>query len=208
MTRLFEDMTVEVDAEELQLDLMDVHQRYQQSRADMYQAAIDGGGALVKAKLGLRHGEFTPFVKRAGVQMRTAQNWMSLAKSGVKSETVSLLGGLKSTYALAEAYNHRPCCISKDTGNFTARKCQKCTLWLMIIRCAWGWISETCFQDMRSNIRAVCGTPDGMWEIKSSCLDYLALGFMLGLVDKHWTVTGYVDHLPQSAYMTKREQAR
>lgn len=54
--------------------------------------ALEAGHALVSAKDDCKHGEWLPFLERAGVQERKAQRLMKLAKSGLKSDTVSDLG--------------------------------------------------------------------------------------------------------------------
>jgi hypothetical protein len=64
--------------------------------------AIEAGNLLVEAKASCRHGDWLPFLKRAGVQERKAQRYMRLAKSGLKSDTVSDLGGIKAALRWAE----------------------------------------------------------------------------------------------------------
>lgn len=58
---------------------------------------LEAGRLLLQAKDECRHGEWLPFLKRAGVPERKAQRLMTLARSGLKSDTVSDLGGVKAT---------------------------------------------------------------------------------------------------------------
>jgi|GEM_PF-4237020 len=58
------------------------------------QRALDAGIALVEAKELVKHGDWLPFLKEARVPERTAQRYMTLARSNLKSDTVSLLGGV------------------------------------------------------------------------------------------------------------------
>ena len=62
-------------------------------------ALIEAGLLLAEAKAEARHGEWGAVLARAGVHERTAQNWMRLAASGLKPETVSDLGGMKAALA-------------------------------------------------------------------------------------------------------------
>lgn len=59
--------------------------------------SIAAGHALVAAKDECRHGQWLPFLARAGIHERQARRLMQLAQSGVKPDTVSDLGGIKST---------------------------------------------------------------------------------------------------------------
>ncbi len=58
-------------------------------------AAIDAGQALLEAKELCRHGEWTAWRRGTGLTERTAQRWMHLARSGLKSATVADLGGIR-----------------------------------------------------------------------------------------------------------------
>lgn len=60
-------------------------------------ASIEAGKVLAVAKTECRHGEWLPFLGRAGVPERKAQRLMQIARSGLKSDTVSDLGGVKAT---------------------------------------------------------------------------------------------------------------
>ena len=57
---------------------------------------LEAGAMLVEAKAQCKHGEWLPFLERAGVPERMAQRYMTLARSGLKSDTVTLLGGIKA----------------------------------------------------------------------------------------------------------------
>jgi hypothetical protein len=54
--------------------------------------ALEAGRLLVAAKADCKHGEWLPFLKRAGVPERKAQRLMQIAESNLKSDTVTDLG--------------------------------------------------------------------------------------------------------------------
>jgi Protein of unknown function (DUF3102) len=60
------------------------------------EAVLAAGAALCEAKDACKHGEWLPFLDAAGVPERIAQRYMRLARSGLKSDTVSDLGGIKA----------------------------------------------------------------------------------------------------------------
>lgn len=57
-------------------------------------AMLKLGQILIEAKTLCVHGEWLPFLERAGINARTASRYVKLARSGIKSDTVSDLGGL------------------------------------------------------------------------------------------------------------------
>jgi hypothetical protein len=59
--------------------------------------ALEAGRLLVIAKEECKHGEWLPFLDRAGIGERKAQRYMTLARSGVTSVTVSEMGGIRAT---------------------------------------------------------------------------------------------------------------
>ena len=58
--------------------------------------ALEAGNLLIAAKEECQHGDWLPFLERAGLGERQAQRLMQLARSGLKSDTVSHLGGIKA----------------------------------------------------------------------------------------------------------------
>lgn len=60
-------------------------------------SALAAGAALCEAKDLCKHGEWLPFLREAGIPERKAQRYMQLSRSGLKSDTVSDLGGIKAT---------------------------------------------------------------------------------------------------------------
>jgi hypothetical protein len=58
--------------------------------------ALVAGNSLIEAKALVKHGEWLPFLKEAGIAERQAQRYMTLARSGLKPDTVSDLGGIKA----------------------------------------------------------------------------------------------------------------
>ncbi|MGB6118524.1 MAG: DUF3102 domain-containing protein [Mesorhizobium sp.] len=64
------------------------------ARTESVELAQEAGRKLVSAKAECKHGQWLPFLDRAGVQERKAQRLMKLASSGLKSDTVTDLGGI------------------------------------------------------------------------------------------------------------------
>lgn len=64
--------------------------------------ALEAGHLLDEARVACNHGDWLPFLHRAGMPERKAQRYMRLAKSGLKSDTVSDLGGIKAALKWAE----------------------------------------------------------------------------------------------------------
>src|SRR5258708_1862419 len=64
--------------------------------------ALEAGHLLHEAKCACHYGEWLPFLQRAGMPERKAQRYMKLAKSGLKSDTVSDLGGIKASLKWVE----------------------------------------------------------------------------------------------------------
>lgn len=58
--------------------------------------ALEAGHRLLDAKDAAPHGTWLPFLERVGVPERKAQRLMTIARSGLKSDTVSDLGGIKA----------------------------------------------------------------------------------------------------------------
>lgn len=61
--------------------------------------AIEAGRFLIDAKAAVRHGDWLPFLQRAGIVERTARNFMTLAASGLNPAPVADLGGIKAALA-------------------------------------------------------------------------------------------------------------
>lgn len=61
--------------------------------------ALEAGRLLCQAKEQCAHGDWTPFLARAGVHERQARRLMQLARSGLNSGHVSDLGGIKAALA-------------------------------------------------------------------------------------------------------------
>jgi hypothetical protein len=62
---------------------------------DSINKALEAGQHLVEAREECKHGEWLPFLERAGIHERQARRLMQVARSGLKSDTVSDLGGIK-----------------------------------------------------------------------------------------------------------------
>ena len=73
--------------------------RYRRSSVEAMRSYLDAASALLEARDGAKHGQWGPFLEAAGVEERTAQNMVTLAKSSLKPETVSGLGGVRAALA-------------------------------------------------------------------------------------------------------------
>lgn len=62
------------------------------------QAALDAGRYFALAKERVQHGDYVALVRRQGLHERTVQRWVKLAERGLKSDTVSHLGGIRRAY--------------------------------------------------------------------------------------------------------------
>ena len=100
--------TVEIDAVGLSGDnlLSDLAVQVAEQSAFMRRAetlaasaAVDVGFLLIQAKDACQHGQWLPFLSKAGVGERYAQRLMQLARSGLTPDTVSDLG-MKAALAL------------------------------------------------------------------------------------------------------------
>ena len=80
--------------------------RYQRASAEVNNAFLEMGDALVEAKSSCSHGQWLRFLEHAGIDARTAQRSMKLARSGVEYDSVSHFGGLQATLErLATCHN-------------------------------------------------------------------------------------------------------
>ena len=70
------------------------HGRAMSALIESVQYGLECGRLLIEAKAECAHGEWLPFLERSGVQERQAQRFMRVARSGMKSDTVSDLGGV------------------------------------------------------------------------------------------------------------------
>ncbi|PBB21144.1 hypothetical protein CK219_00450 [Mesorhizobium sp. WSM4313] len=66
--------------------------------------AMDAGQMLVNAKAACQHGDWLPFLDRAGINERRARRLIQLARSGLESDTVSDLGGFGAALAFTSKW--------------------------------------------------------------------------------------------------------
>ncbi len=83
--------------------LTDLSARIRQARARAKAASqeaaeqyLEAGRLLIEAKSECPHGDWLPFLANCEVPERQAQRLMQLARSGLKPDTVSDLGGVKA----------------------------------------------------------------------------------------------------------------
>ena len=92
----------------LQGEARNQFQRHQKATAEAVQAYLECGAALIEAKAGCGHGKWLPWLDGTGIPKRTAQRMMALYESGLKSDTVTHLGGISGALDYCgwiEAYN-------------------------------------------------------------------------------------------------------
>lgn len=70
-------------------------ERYRRGSLEAHRGYLAAGAALVEAREAAKRGEWSPFIEACGIEERTAQRMMKLAKSGAKPVTVSAFGGVK-----------------------------------------------------------------------------------------------------------------
>lgn len=83
--------------------------------------AIEAGHALAEAKALVGHGGWLHFIADAGVPERTAQRYMTLARSGLKSDTVSDLGGITGALRLIRLRQRGIDLLNKAADEIEAR---------------------------------------------------------------------------------------
>lgn len=70
----------------------DANEKFASAELAMAERAIETGNLLCQAKDACKHGDWLPFLKRAGVADRQAQRLMQVARSGLKPDTIAGLG--------------------------------------------------------------------------------------------------------------------
>ena len=83
--------------EDAYTNLVEAVRNYGITNAMRIANAISGGHALLTLKAEAQHGDFMAMVDRAGLNKRTAQVWMQLARSGMKPATVAYFGGMNAS---------------------------------------------------------------------------------------------------------------
>ena len=80
--------------------LAELAERARQSYSDSVKAWVATAYVLAEAREIATHGQWTPFLAEAGIPPRTARRMLQLARAGIKTVTVTDLGGIKSTLGL------------------------------------------------------------------------------------------------------------
>ena len=102
--------------------------------AELY---LEAGRLLIEAKAECTHGDWLPFLEMSGVHERQARRLMQLARSGLKADTVSDMGGVKAALEYLAEQN-RPevdpweWAEQQVNGPFSA--------WDMEVE-GWGWLA-------------------------------------------------------------------
>ena len=80
--------------------IRDAQDRATAASVEAAEQSLKAGRLLIEAKAECRHGEWGPFLEAAGMHERRARRLMQLARSGLKSDTVSDLGGIREALRL------------------------------------------------------------------------------------------------------------
>lgn len=76
--------------------------RYRQRNLAAIEAYLEVGRKLNEAKPLAGHGNWLPFLERAGVGKHTAQRAMRIARAGLKNDTVQFLGGIRAALEFSD----------------------------------------------------------------------------------------------------------
>ena len=68
---------------------------YKRCSSEAHRAYLTAGATLVEARKAARHGQWTPFLKACGIEIRTARNMMVLARAGFSAEDLTAAGGVR-----------------------------------------------------------------------------------------------------------------
>ena len=68
---------------------------FKRSSRAAHVAVLTAGRKLVDARESARRGEWAPFLEAAGIEARTARNWMTLARAGLTPDDVTAAGGVQ-----------------------------------------------------------------------------------------------------------------
>lgn len=85
-----------MDIEELQGRMIEVVQRHKEAARTTIETAAEGGRYLREAKEKLAHGDFQEFVRKSGINPRTARNWMVVAESGLTVDEMDAFGSINA----------------------------------------------------------------------------------------------------------------
>ena len=84
------------DLEELLLDTLDCVARAKAGRLQALEAAIEGGGLLKMARQMTLHGDWIVWLEKAGLNRRTANDWIRLSDLEMPAEQVLERGGMRA----------------------------------------------------------------------------------------------------------------
>src|SRR3954452_16779988 len=87
----------------LAVDIKQAHADVKASAMTVATRAIDAGNALIEAKGLLKHGRWKKWLsENVSMSERTAQRYMQVARSGLKSATVAVLGIRGASESIAQ----------------------------------------------------------------------------------------------------------
>ena len=93
------------DLEELLDETISCVERYRAGRLAATEAALEGGRLLESARSRLNHGDWLPWLGRAGLNRATANRWMRLSRLGMTAVEILEAGGMR---AVLEAQTTTP----------------------------------------------------------------------------------------------------
>ena len=68
---------------------------YKRSSTVAHRAYLTAGAKLLEAREAARHGRWAAFLEACGIEMRTANNMMTLARAGLSAADVTAAGGVR-----------------------------------------------------------------------------------------------------------------
>lgn len=84
--------------------IREASQNSETARRTSIEQAMVAGNLLCEARQSCRHGEWLPFLERAGIADRTARNFMTLSRSGLEIGHVADLGGIGAALKFLSAW--------------------------------------------------------------------------------------------------------
>jgi hypothetical protein len=104
----------------LAVEIERAHRRAKAASVEAASQYLEMGSLLIAAKAECNHGQWLPFLEMAGVAERQAQRLMRVARSGLKSDTVSDLGGVGEALRLLSWLASHPDCAKYGTDEWFA----------------------------------------------------------------------------------------
>ena len=125
--------------------LTDLSQRIREARdramlasVESAEQSLEAGRLLIEAKEACQHGQWIPFLESTGIHERQARRLMQLARSGLKADTVSDMGGVK---AALEHFAEKKLSETEDDGWRWAEDRTNGPLSVLDLEMGWRWFA-------------------------------------------------------------------